>query len=57
MVVDHLLASVWTRTSSEQSLAEIYTTLLEEHNQVTSEMLEVRICSLLTSPKLTTVVQ
>jgi hypothetical protein len=35
----------WTRTSSEQSLAEFYTILLEEHLQVVSEMLEVGICS------------
>jgi hypothetical protein len=40
MVMDHLLPSIqsqsleWTRTSFEQSLAELYTILLEEHLQV-----------------------
>jgi hypothetical protein len=32
-------------TSFEQSLAELYTILLEEHVQVALEMLEVGICS------------
>jgi hypothetical protein len=49
MVLDHLLPSIqpqsfleWTRTSttSEQSLAECYAILLEEHIQVAFEMLE-----------------
>jgi hypothetical protein len=35
----------WTHTSFEQSLAEFYTILLEEHLQVTLELLEVGICS------------
>jgi hypothetical protein len=50
--VGHLLPSVqpqscleWTRTSLEQSLAEFFTILLEEHLQVALEMLEVGICS------------
>jgi hypothetical protein len=46
----------WNRTNFEQSLAEFYTILCEEH-QVALEMLEVGICSSLKSPKLTTVVQ
>jgi hypothetical protein len=51
MVLDHLLPSVqpqsfeWTRASFEQSLAEFYAILLEEHLQVALEMLEVGICS------------
>jgi hypothetical protein len=63
MVLDHLLPSIqpqffleWTRTSFEQSLAEFYTILLEEH-PVALEMLAVRICSSLWSPKLTRMVQ
>jgi hypothetical protein len=63
-MLDKLLPSVqqqsfleWTPASFEQSLAEFYTTLLEEHLQVALEMLEVGICSSLQSPKLTTVVQ
>jgi hypothetical protein len=51
MVLDHLLPSIqpqsfleWIHTSFEQSLAEIYTILLEEHVQVALEMLEVGIC-------------
>jgi hypothetical protein len=49
MVLDHELPSVQpqflecTHTSFEWSLAEYYTTLLEEHRQVASEILEVRI--------------
>jgi hypothetical protein len=35
----------WTRTRSEQSPAEFYTSLLEERVQVALEMLEVGICS------------
>jgi hypothetical protein len=34
----------WTCTSFEQSLAELYTIILEEHFQVALEMLEVGIC-------------
>jgi hypothetical protein len=34
-----------TRTSFEQSVAEFYTILLEEHLQVALEMLEVGISS------------
>jgi hypothetical protein len=52
MVLDHLVSSLqlqsfleWTGTSFEQSLAEFYTILLEEHLQVAVEMLEVGICS------------
>jgi hypothetical protein len=51
MVLGLLLPSVqqqsleMTRTNFEQSLAESYTILLEEHLQVTLEMLEVGICS------------
>jgi hypothetical protein len=63
MVLDYLLPSVqpqsfldWTHTSFEQSLAEFYTILFEEHFQVAVEM-EVVICSSLCSPKLTRVVQ
>jgi hypothetical protein len=48
MVLDHLLPSIqlqafleWTRTSFEQSVAEFYTILLEEHLEVALEMLEV----------------
>jgi hypothetical protein len=50
MVLTHFLPSiemksflVWTCTSFEQSLAEFYTILLEEHLQVALEMLEVGI--------------
>jgi hypothetical protein len=50
MALDHLLPSMqpqsfleWTSTSFEQSLAEFYTILIEEHLQVALEMLEVRI--------------
>jgi hypothetical protein len=64
MVLDHLWLSIqlqsfleWTHTSIKQSLAEFDTVLLEEHIQITSEMLEVVICSALQSPKLTRVVQ
>jgi hypothetical protein len=63
MVLDHLLLSVqpqsfleWTRTSFEQSVAEFYTILLEEHFKVALELLEVGICVSLYSPKLTRVV-
>jgi hypothetical protein len=51
MVLDHLLPSVqqqsleWIHTSFEQSLAEPYTILLEEHFQVALKTLEVGICS------------
>jgi hypothetical protein len=52
MVLDQLLPSiepqsflVWTRTGSEQHIAEFYAILLEEHFQVALEMLEVGICS------------
>jgi hypothetical protein len=52
MVMGHVLPSIqlqsfleWTRTSFEQSIAEFYTILLEEHLQVALEMLEVGICS------------
>jgi hypothetical protein len=52
MVLDNLLPSVqpqsfleWTHTSSEQSLVEFYTILLEEHLKVALVMLEVEICS------------
>ena len=52
MVFDHLLPSTqpqssleWTHTSLEQSLAEFYTTVLEEHLQIALEILEVEICS------------
>jgi hypothetical protein len=51
-VSDHLLPSIQpqsflelTHTSSEQSLMEFYTILLEEHLQVALETLEVGICS------------
>jgi hypothetical protein len=51
MVLDHLLPSVqsqsfleWTSTSFEQSVAEFYTILLEEHFQIALEMLEMGIC-------------
>jgi hypothetical protein len=51
MVLDHLLSLIqpqsyleWIRTSFEQSRAEFYTILLEEHLQVTLEMLEKGIC-------------
>jgi hypothetical protein len=51
MVLDHLLPSVqsqsfsdWTHTSFEQSVAELYTILLE-HFQVALQVLEVGICS------------
>jgi hypothetical protein len=47
MVLDNLLASIqpqsfleWTRTSFEQSLAEFYTILPEEHLQIALEMLD-----------------
>jgi hypothetical protein len=36
----------WTRTSFEQSVAELCTILLEEHLQFALEILEVRISSL-----------
>jgi hypothetical protein len=52
MVLGHLLLSTelqsfleWTHTSFEQTLAEFYTILLEEHIQVALEVLEVGICS------------
>jgi hypothetical protein len=52
VVLDQLLLPIisqsfleWTLTSFEQSLAEFYTMLLEEHHQVALEMLEVEICS------------
>jgi hypothetical protein len=51
MVLDHVLSSIqpqsfleWTRTSSEQSMAEFFT-ILEEHLQVVLEMFEVGISS------------
>jgi hypothetical protein len=51
-VLDNLLSSLQqqsffecTPTSFEQSLAEFYTILLEEHLQVASEILEVGISS------------
>jgi hypothetical protein len=37
----------WTRTSFEQSLAQFYTRLLEEHLQIVLQMLDMAICSLL----------
>jgi hypothetical protein len=37
----------WTRTSFEQSIAEIYTILLEEQVQIALEMLEVGFFSTL----------
>jgi hypothetical protein len=52
MVFHHFLPSIqpqsfleWTRTSFEQSLAEFYTILPEEHLQIALEMVEVGICS------------
>jgi hypothetical protein len=51
MMLDHVLPSgelqslEWTCTSFEQSLAEFYTILLEEHVQVALDMVEVGICS------------
>jgi hypothetical protein len=52
LALDHHLPSAqpqsfleWTRSSCEQSLAEFYTILLEEHLKVALEMLEVGICS------------
>jgi hypothetical protein len=49
MMLDHLLPSVqqhsfmeWIYTSFEQSVVEFYTILLEEHLQVTLEMLKAR---------------
>jgi hypothetical protein len=52
MVLDHFLPSIqlqsffeWTHTSFEQSVAEFYTILLEEHLQVTLEILVVGICA------------
>jgi hypothetical protein len=52
MVLDHLLPSVqpqsfleWTLTSFEQSLAEFYAILHEDHLQVALEVLEMGICS------------
>jgi hypothetical protein len=64
MVLDHLLPSIQpksffecTPTSFEQSLAEFYTILLEEHLQVALEMLEVGMYSSLQSPKPTRVVK
>jgi hypothetical protein len=52
MLLDYLLLSIepkslleWTRASFEQSLAEFYTILLEEHLHVALEMLEMGICS------------
>jgi hypothetical protein len=52
MVLHHLLPSVqpesllgWILTRFDESLAEFYTILLEEHLQVALEMLEVGICS------------
>jgi hypothetical protein len=64
MVLDHILPSIeqqfllkWTRTSFEQSLVEFYTILLEEQLQVALEMLEVRICFSIWSPKLTRMIQ
>jgi hypothetical protein len=51
MVLDRFLPSEqpqsleWTRTSFEQSLAEFYTILREEHVQVALEILGVGICS------------
>jgi tRNA G10 N-methylase Trm11 len=42
----------WARTSFEQSVAEFYTILLEEHLQVALEMLEMGNCFSLWSPKL-----
>jgi hypothetical protein len=51
MVLDHVLYSVqphfllkWTCTSFEKSLVEFYTILLQEHFEVSLEMLEVGIC-------------
>jgi hypothetical protein len=48
VILDHILSSVktqfffeWSRTSYEQSLAEICTIFLEEHLQVTLEILIV----------------
>jgi hypothetical protein len=64
MVLDHVLSSMqlqffleWTYKCLQQSLAEFYTILLQEHLQVTLEMLEVKISSSLWSPKLTRMVQ
>jgi hypothetical protein len=52
MVLDLIVPSIqaqsfleWTRTRFEQSLAEFYTILLEEHLQVALEVLEMGICS------------
>jgi hypothetical protein len=51
MELDHLLPSIqpqsfleWTHTSLEQSLAEFYTIILEEHFHVALEMMVVQIC-------------
>jgi hypothetical protein len=64
MMLDQLSPSVqrhflldWNRTSFEQSLAEFYSILLEEHPQVALEMFRVGICSLLKFPELTRVLQ
>jgi hypothetical protein len=52
MGLEHLLPSIqpqsfleWTRTSFEQSVTELYTSILEERLHVALEMLEVGICS------------
>jgi hypothetical protein len=52
MVLDRLLPSIqphffleWTYTSFEQTLAEFYIILLEEHIPVALEMVRAGICS------------
>jgi hypothetical protein len=64
MVVDQLLPTIqpqyfmkWAHKSSEQSLVEFYTILLEERLVVALEILKAGICSSLKSPNLTRVVQ
>jgi hypothetical protein len=58
MMMDHLLPFIqpqsldWTYTNFEQSLAEFYIILLEEHLQVAVETLDAVICSSLWSQKL-----
>jgi hypothetical protein len=64
VVLDHPLSSIqlqsfleWTCSSFEESLAEFYTILIEEHLKVALEILEVGTYSSRLSPKLTRVVQ
>jgi hypothetical protein len=61
-MLNHFLPSIlpqsfleWSRTSFKQSVAEFYT-ILEEHLQVASDMMEMGISSSLYSPNLTRVV-